>query len=182
MGRSGALSSPVETKAALRPPDLRRGRGRPREAMSLDLACLASIRAFAAELTKRLSTGTTPPLHAVVCNAGSAAPVIRRIPNKPSRDQTYGRSSCAGAASAIRASLIRDPAQQAEAHQLLQPISQHMAGYPERGLEGLEPPPARKAFAQDQQAPATVRASEHGSCSSVFHFINVASGLSLIHI
>jgi hypothetical protein len=59
------------------------------EAMSLDLASLASVRAFAAELTKRLSTGTTPPLHAVVCNAGSAAPVIRRIPNKPSRDQTY---------------------------------------------------------------------------------------------
>jgi NAD(P)-dependent dehydrogenase (short-subunit alcohol dehydrogenase family) len=40
------------------------------EAMSLDLASLASVRAFAAELTKRLSTGTTPPLHAVVCNAG----------------------------------------------------------------------------------------------------------------
>jgi NAD(P)-dependent dehydrogenase (short-subunit alcohol dehydrogenase family) len=55
------------------------------EAMSLDLASLASVRAFAAELTKRLSTGTTPPLHAVVCNA-SAAP--------------YGRSSCTGAPSA----------------------------------------------------------------------------------
>src|ERR1700736_1739462 len=40
------------------------------EAMSLDLASLASVRAFAAELTKRLSTGTIPPLHAVVCNAG----------------------------------------------------------------------------------------------------------------
>ena len=40
------------------------------EAMSLDLASLASVRAFAAELTKRLSTGTVPPLHAVVCNAG----------------------------------------------------------------------------------------------------------------
>ena len=124
------------------------------EAMSVDLASLASVRAFAAELTKRLSTGTTPPLHAVVCNAGSADPAIRRIPNKPSRDQTYGRSSCAGAASAIRASLIRDPAQQAEAHQLPQPISQHMAGNPERGLESLEPPLARKVFAQDQRAPA----------------------------
>lgn len=40
------------------------------EAMSLDLASLASIRTFAAELTNRLSAGTTPPLHAVVCNAG----------------------------------------------------------------------------------------------------------------
>jgi len=38
--------------------------------MSLDLASLASVRAFAAELTKRLNTGTIPPLHAVVCNAG----------------------------------------------------------------------------------------------------------------
>ena len=40
------------------------------EAMSLDLSSLASVRAFAAELKKRLSTGTIPPLHAVVCNAG----------------------------------------------------------------------------------------------------------------
>src|ERR1700739_3544662 len=40
------------------------------EAMSLDLASLTSVRAFAAELTKRLSAGTIPPLHAVVCNAG----------------------------------------------------------------------------------------------------------------
>jgi NAD(P)-dependent dehydrogenase (short-subunit alcohol dehydrogenase family) len=40
------------------------------ETMSLDLASLGSVRAFAAELTKRLSTGTIPPLHAVVCNAG----------------------------------------------------------------------------------------------------------------
>jgi len=40
------------------------------ETMSLDLASLASVRAFAAELTKRLSTGTIPPLRAVVCNAG----------------------------------------------------------------------------------------------------------------
>jgi NAD(P)-dependent dehydrogenase (short-subunit alcohol dehydrogenase family) len=40
------------------------------EAMLLDLASLASVRAFAAELSKKLSTGTTPPLHAVVCNAG----------------------------------------------------------------------------------------------------------------
>ena len=40
------------------------------EAMSLDLASLTSVRAFTAELKKRLSTGTIPPLHAVVCNAG----------------------------------------------------------------------------------------------------------------
>src|ERR1700758_5179126 len=40
------------------------------EAMSLDPASLTSVRAFAAELTKRLSAGTIPPLHAVVCNAG----------------------------------------------------------------------------------------------------------------
>jgi NAD(P)-dependent dehydrogenase (short-subunit alcohol dehydrogenase family) len=40
------------------------------EAMTLDLASLASVRAFGAELTNRLNTGKTPPLHAVVCNAG----------------------------------------------------------------------------------------------------------------
>src|ERR1700730_8202718 len=40
------------------------------QAMSLDLASLTSIRAFAAELTKRPSAGPITPLHAVVCNAG----------------------------------------------------------------------------------------------------------------
>jgi NAD(P)-dependent dehydrogenase (short-subunit alcohol dehydrogenase family) len=40
------------------------------EAMSLDLASLASVRAFAADLTRRLRTGLMPPLHALVCNAG----------------------------------------------------------------------------------------------------------------
>jgi NAD(P)-dependent dehydrogenase (short-subunit alcohol dehydrogenase family) len=40
------------------------------EAMVLDLASLASVRSFAAELTERLATGALPPLHAVVCNAG----------------------------------------------------------------------------------------------------------------
>src|SRR6201997_5404331 len=40
------------------------------EAMPLDLASLASVRAFAAELSKRLSAELIPPLHAVVCNAG----------------------------------------------------------------------------------------------------------------
>ncbi|MCO1657040.1 SDR family NAD(P)-dependent oxidoreductase [Pseudonocardia humida] len=40
------------------------------EAMMLDLASLASVRSFAAEVTERLATGALPPLHAVVCNAG----------------------------------------------------------------------------------------------------------------
>src|SRR6202007_2157617 len=40
------------------------------EAMPLDLASLESVRAFAAELSKRLSAEIIPPLHAVVCNAG----------------------------------------------------------------------------------------------------------------
>lgn len=40
------------------------------EAMALDLASLASIRAFAAELTNKVNTGEIPPLHSVVCNAG----------------------------------------------------------------------------------------------------------------
>jgi NAD(P)-dependent dehydrogenase (short-subunit alcohol dehydrogenase family) len=40
------------------------------EAMSLDLASLASVRAFAVEFAKRMTTGTMPSLHAVVCNAG----------------------------------------------------------------------------------------------------------------
>ena len=41
------------------------------EAMPLDLASLASVRTFANELKKRLSSGVIPPLHAVVCNAGA---------------------------------------------------------------------------------------------------------------
>jgi NAD(P)-dependent dehydrogenase (short-subunit alcohol dehydrogenase family) len=40
------------------------------EVMTLDLASLQSVRAFAADLTDRLRTGTLPPLHALVCNAG----------------------------------------------------------------------------------------------------------------
>ncbi len=40
------------------------------ETMSLDLASLASVRAFADELSSRVSMGTVPPVHAVVCNAG----------------------------------------------------------------------------------------------------------------
>jgi NAD(P)-dependent dehydrogenase (short-subunit alcohol dehydrogenase family) len=40
------------------------------EAMSLDLASLDSIRAFAAALAVRLNTGGLPPLRGLVCNAG----------------------------------------------------------------------------------------------------------------
>jgi NAD(P)-dependent dehydrogenase (short-subunit alcohol dehydrogenase family) len=40
------------------------------EAMSLDLASLDSIRAFAAELAARRSAGALPPLRGLVCNAG----------------------------------------------------------------------------------------------------------------
>ncbi|MFI7453062.1 SDR family NAD(P)-dependent oxidoreductase [Nonomuraea sp. NPDC049714] len=43
------------------------------EAMSLDLASLASVRTFAAELTDRLTSGGLPPLYALVCNAGVQA-------------------------------------------------------------------------------------------------------------
>ena len=39
------------------------------EAMELDLASLASIRAFSAELNHRLKTRELPPLHGLVCNA-----------------------------------------------------------------------------------------------------------------
>ena len=40
------------------------------EAMSLDLASLASVRAFATELASRVRVGAMPPLHGLVCNAG----------------------------------------------------------------------------------------------------------------
>jgi NAD(P)-dependent dehydrogenase (short-subunit alcohol dehydrogenase family) len=40
------------------------------EAMSLDLASLASIRTFADWLAGRLGAGALPPLHGLVCNAG----------------------------------------------------------------------------------------------------------------
>jgi len=40
------------------------------EVMTLDLASLQSVRAFAADLTGRLRTGALPPLHGLVCNAG----------------------------------------------------------------------------------------------------------------
>jgi NAD(P)-dependent dehydrogenase (short-subunit alcohol dehydrogenase family) len=47
--------------------------GHTAEAMSLDLASLTSVRAFAAELTSRVASGTIPPLQALVCNAGVQA-------------------------------------------------------------------------------------------------------------
>jgi NAD(P)-dependent dehydrogenase (short-subunit alcohol dehydrogenase family) len=40
------------------------------EAAALDLASLASVRAFATDLTQRTETGEIPRLHALVCNAG----------------------------------------------------------------------------------------------------------------
>ncbi len=40
------------------------------EAVVLDLASLASVRAFARELGTRISAGEMPPLRALVCNAG----------------------------------------------------------------------------------------------------------------
>lgn len=39
------------------------------EAMLLDLASLASVRAFSAKLNRRLECGELPPLHGLVCNA-----------------------------------------------------------------------------------------------------------------
>ncbi|MBX7269782.1 SDR family NAD(P)-dependent oxidoreductase [Micromonospora sp. Llam7] len=43
------------------------------EAMLVDLASLASVKASAAELTARLDSGRLPALHALVCNAGVQA-------------------------------------------------------------------------------------------------------------
>ena len=40
------------------------------EAMSLDLASLASVRGFARELARRVEARELPPLHALICNAG----------------------------------------------------------------------------------------------------------------
>ena len=59
------------------------------EAMSLDLASLRSVRAFAAELTKRLSAGTIPPLHAVVCNAG-VNPLNTKTTTADGFESTFG--------------------------------------------------------------------------------------------
>lgn len=49
------------------------------EAMSLDLASLASIRTFAADLAGRLETGALPPLHGLVCNAGVNTGATRTV-------------------------------------------------------------------------------------------------------
>ena len=40
------------------------------EAMSLDLASLGSVRAFATALSSKVRAGAMPPLHGLVCNAG----------------------------------------------------------------------------------------------------------------
>jgi len=58
-------------------------------ALSLDLASLASVRAFAAELTRRLSTGSTAPLHAAVCNAG-VNPLGTRTTTADGFESTFG--------------------------------------------------------------------------------------------
>lgn len=41
------------------------------ETMQLDLATLTSVRSFAQKVEQRLSDGSLPPLHSVVCNAGT---------------------------------------------------------------------------------------------------------------
>ena len=50
------------------------GAGAAIEAMALDLASLASIRAFASELADKLTSGDLPPLHGLVCNAAVQGP------------------------------------------------------------------------------------------------------------
>jgi NAD(P)-dependent dehydrogenase (short-subunit alcohol dehydrogenase family) len=59
------------------------------EAMSLDLASLASVGAFAGQLTKRLDAGTIPPLHAVVCNAG-VNPLNTKTTTADGFESTFG--------------------------------------------------------------------------------------------
>ena len=49
------------------------------EAMSLDLASLASVRAFAAELISRVTAGVLPPLRGLVCNAGVQSGTTRLL-------------------------------------------------------------------------------------------------------
>jgi NAD(P)-dependent dehydrogenase (short-subunit alcohol dehydrogenase family) len=60
LGRAGSAVEALRESAA----------GARVEAMALDLASLASVRAFSAELERRLKTGELPPLHGLVCNAG----------------------------------------------------------------------------------------------------------------
>ena len=59
----GRASTAVETLREAAAP------GAQVEAMALDLASLASVRAFSAELERRLTAGELPPLHGLVCNA-----------------------------------------------------------------------------------------------------------------
>jgi len=59
------------------------------ETMSLDLASLASVRAFAAELSKRMTMGTIPSLHAVVCNAG-VNPGAKKTTTVDGFESTFG--------------------------------------------------------------------------------------------
>jgi NAD(P)-dependent dehydrogenase (short-subunit alcohol dehydrogenase family) len=63
-----ACRDPARARGAVEA--LRAGAAGQVEAMSLDLASLASIRTFAAELTRRLTAGELPPLQGLICNAG----------------------------------------------------------------------------------------------------------------
>ena len=60
LGRAGSAAETLREAAAP---------GAKVEAMALDLASLASVRAFSAEVARRLKTGELPPLHGLVCNA-----------------------------------------------------------------------------------------------------------------
>ena len=64
-----ACRDPARAEAAVE--NLRRAAPSGRvEAMALDLASFASVRAFAGELARRLAAGELPPLQGLVCNAG----------------------------------------------------------------------------------------------------------------
>jgi NAD(P)-dependent dehydrogenase (short-subunit alcohol dehydrogenase family) len=64
-----ACRDPVRAQKAVEALREHAGRDAKIEAMALDLASLASIRAFASELSGRLNAAAIPPLHGLVCNA-----------------------------------------------------------------------------------------------------------------
>ncbi len=92
------------------------------EAMALDLASLASVRSFADALAQRLSAGSLPPLHGLVCNAGMQG---ARALTQDGFEATFGvnhlghyllvnlllPSLAASARIAVVASGVHDPAQ-----------------------------------------------------------------------
>jgi len=59
------------------------------EAMSLDLGSLASVRAFADKLSRRLAAGTMPSLRAIVCNAG-VNPGTKKTTTVDGFESTFG--------------------------------------------------------------------------------------------